>query len=77
MKVYVGTASPLEIFMTMTKVLFRSIFTNIKKSENSCQVLFEITAEFSKSEEKDDDFAYEDEFATTKRTVSVGSCYEH
>ena len=64
MKIYIGI-SPLETFMLLMKVLFFKFFAGLRKSEDSCQILFEITVEFSKSEEKYDIYSYEDEYVTT------------
>eukprot|EP00111_Clytia_hemisphaerica_P019032 TCONS_00056262-protein len=42
MKIYVGIASPLEVFMNLSKVLFKTFFSGISKSQNSFPIFFEI-----------------------------------
>ena len=64
MKVYIA-GNPLETFMNISNILFLKYFNNVEKSENSCKIFLEITAEFSKTEEKENIYSYEDEYNTS------------
>ena len=50
--------------MNIVRVLFSVFFLKLKQTENSCQIFIEITAEFSKSEDENQAYSYEDEFNT-------------
>ena len=43
-------SSPYEIFIMLIKTLFFKIFSEVHTNENMCQIMYEITTEFVKSE---------------------------
>ena len=53
-------SSPYENFSTMIKTMFLKFFSNLIKKENSCQIMFEITTEFVKSEEESEIYEFEE-----------------
>lgn len=58
-------SSPYESFSIMIKTMFFKFFSNLNKNENSCQIMFEITTEFVKSEEESETYEFEENYDGT------------